>query len=279
MQLSLIAAAMLGTTHMLDVALASRAWAASMPVGPAGEWQLIFEDEFTDDELNSDKWVKCYWWDAAGCTNLGNREEQWYLPGNVSVSDGMLRLKAQREMTANTTGIYEYSSGMVTTGRVTYDQLVPTRFDFQYGYAEIRARAPRGQGLWPAFWLLPSRHAPIPEIDVMEILGQEIETLYYAFHYRDQIGKKRARGHSFKVPDLSEDWHVFGVEWSPERIIWYFDGVEQWRYDDARYVPHEPMYMIINLAIGGIWARAADETTEFPAELAVDYVRVWQQEE
>lgn len=276
MRMSLIVAAFIGSTPFLEP-LSSRAAAAERaPFGHTGDWNLVFEDDFAGRDLDESKWVRCYWWDAAGCTNLGNAELQWYLPDNVSVEDGNLILRARPELTARPGAVYGYSSGIVTTGRLTYDRTPPTKFEFQYGYVEIRARVPAGKGLWPAFWLLPVNQTSLPEIDVMEVLGHEPDVLHLNFHYRDDIGRKRNVGTSVPAPDLSLDWHVYAVDWSPERIVWYFDGIEQWRYEVARHVPHEPMYLLVNLAVGGVWAGAPDEDTAFPADYAVDYVRVWQ---
>lgn len=279
MQIALVVAAVLGTASILNVAVVGRASATTAPVGQSGAWNLVFEDDFEGGDLDDEKWVRCYWWDAGGCTNLGNAELQWYLPENVSVVDGALRLTAQRETTFGLTDTYDFTSGLVTTGRLTSDRTGPPKFEFQYGYTEIRARLPVGRGLWPAFWLMPSRQVPVPEIDVLEVLGQEPDRLHFAFHYRDQIGRTRHVGKSFLVPDTSEDWHVYAIRWSPDRIVWYFDGEELWRYDDVRYVPQEPMYLLLNLAIGGIWAGPPNSKTQFPAEYAIDYIRVWQMEE
>lgn len=279
LQIPLLVAAVLGTASVVDIAFGPRATASATPVGQTEGWRLVFEDEFGEDTLDPTKWVRCYWWDDRGCTNLGNKELEWYLPENVSVGEGALRLRAEPEIIHRGTATYEYSSGMVTTGRRTYDRTPPTKFEFQYGYAEIRARVPAGQGLWPAFWMLPARQVSLPEIDVMEVLGHEPEELHFNFHYRDAEGQKQNLGTSMKTADLSDDWHVYAVDWSPERIIWYFDGEERWRYEEADHVPHEPMYLILNLAVGGIWANAPDASTKFPADFLIDYVRVWQRED
>jgi beta-glucanase (GH16 family) len=273
----LLIAALLGAMPILEAAFSGPASAqAEATVEQAADWRLVFEDNFNGDALDQGKWVRCYWWDKNGCTNLGNNELQWYLPENVSVSDGALRLTARPEVVIGDSVTYDYSSGMVTTGHARHDDPNPSKFEFQYGYAEIRARLPAGQGLWPAFWMLPSTQKSLPEIDVMEVLGQETDVLHFNFHYRDDTGQRRKDDSSISTPDLSDDWHVFAVEWSPERIVWYFDGTEQWRYEDVAHIPKEPMYLILNLAVGGNWPGDPDETTRFPAELAVDYVRVWQ---
>ncbi|MBX6320828.1 MAG: glycoside hydrolase family 16 protein [Rhodospirillaceae bacterium] len=246
------------------------------PLGQVGQWKLLFNDEFDGTGLDPRSWVTCYWWDRNGCTNLGNRELQWYRPANVSVSGGVLRLDARREGTKGEGGWYAYTSGIVTTGRTGTDLSRTPGFAFTYGFVEMRALVPAGRGLLPAFWMLPSSHASLPEIDVMEILGQEPHRLQVHLHYRDDTGRIRRPGKAIETADLSAGWHVYGLDWQPGRLVWYLDGVERWRYEQAAHVPHEPMYLLVNLAVGGNWPGPPDGTTRFPAALLVDYVRVWQ---
>lgn len=246
------------------------------PVGPAGGWELVFADEF-DAPLSSDKWTRCYWWDANGCTNLGNKELQWYMPDNALVLDGHLVLRAQRQSVAGHEGkIFDYTSGLVTSGR-SYEERDSRsdRFATTYGYFEIRAKVPAGKGLWSAFWLLPSTHNSKPEIDIMEVLGHATETLEMHTHYRDDEGVSQNPGSEAKVPDMSRQFHVFGVDWQPGVIIWYFDGEEKWRYSVEEHISQEPMYILLNLAVGGEWPGAPAKETIFPADYIIDYVRVW----
>jgi len=249
---------------------------ALSPMGQPGRWQLLFSDEFDGSSLDRGKWVTCYWWNNNGCTNLGNRELQWYRPQNVTVGGGLLHLGARRERVRGHEGAYyDYTSGLVSTGRDVEDLGRAPRFAFQYGYVEMRAQVPAGRGLFPAFWMLPITHEPKPEIDVMEVIGQEPGILHTYFHYRDADGVERRRGADSRTVDLSAGWHVFAADWQPGRIIWYLDGVERWRYQDAHDVPDEPMYLLVNLAVGGKWPGPPDNSTRLPAELLVDYVRVW----
>lgn len=246
------------------------------PLGQTGAWQRTFTDEFDGAEIDADKWTTCYWWDDNGCTNLGTKELQWYLPGNTDVADGLLRLTARPETVTGIEGrAFTYTSGMVTTGRYYAEKYRPARFAMRYGYVEIRARVPAGQGLWPAFWLLPTDQKSRPEIDVMEILGHRPGVLEMHFHYSDGDGHRQGAGHQTDNPDLSENWHVYGLEWRANALVWYLDGVEQWRYAEPG-IPDQPMYLIINLAVGGEWPGDPDATTPFPAQFLIDYVRAWQ---
>jgi beta-glucanase (GH16 family) len=246
------------------------------PMGQSDDWNLLFSDDFDGTSLDTSKWTTCYWWDNDGCTNASNNELEWYQPDDVLVSNGTLKLRAQkRTINASDGNTYEYTSGMITSGRDTWERLLPARFAFQYGYAEIRAKAPSGKGLWPAFWMLPDDHNSKPEIDAMEIIGQEPNTIEMHVHYLRSDGSVASSGSSWTGPDFSADWHTFAVDWQPEAIIWYVDGIERWRYTDTLTIPAEPLYLLVNLAVGGDYAGAPDSSTPFPSYYEIDYVRVW----
>ena len=248
----------------------------SQPVGQAGNWLLLFNDEFDGHTLETGKWTTCYWWDDNGCTIITNDELEWYQPENVRVQDGLLVLQATEQVVNASNGrTYDYTSGMVSTGRSTDDADAPLPFAFQYGYAEIRALIPAGKGLWPAFWMLPITHESLPEVDIMEILGHAPDILEMHYHYREN-DQKLVAGSQWQGPDFSQDWHTFALDWRPDALIWYVDGVERWRFTDASVIPAEPMYLLINLAVGGEWPGSPDAATVFPSLLLVDYVRVWQ---
>lgn len=248
----------------------------AQPQGPRGAFELSFADEFDGEALSLEKWTTCYWWDDDGCTNLGNAELQWYRPENVSIRDGALVLTARPEPVIGWKGQeFPYTSGMVTTGRYYEEDPSAVRFAAIHGVFEIRAKAPAGQGLWPAFWMLPASRESKPEIDIMELLGHRPDVLELHFHYRNEDGESRNIGHEVKTADLSAGWHVYGVEWSAEAIVWYLDGVEVWRLTDVEKIPAEPMYLLLNLAVGGNWPGAPDNTTPFPATFEIDYVRAW----
>lgn len=241
-----------------------------------GGWRLVFEDEFDHGVLEPGSWTTCYWWGVDGCKIGTNGELEWYQPDNVGVGDGVLRLTARREAVVTSDGEQlDYTSGMVTTGRDTSDQDEPPRFAFTYGRVEIRAQLPAGQGLWPAFWLLPLDHESRPEIDVMEVLGHDTSTLRVHYHYIVD-GDKESVGERVPAADLSVGWHTYSVDWSPERIVWYLDGVAKWWVDDPGVISNEPMYVILNLAVGGDYPGAPDATTPFPSSYLIDYVRIWQ---
>jgi beta-glucanase (GH16 family) len=243
-------------------------------------WSLVFHDEFNGDHLDTSLWVTCYWWDKDGCTNLGNRELEWYQPGNVIVQNGVLKLEARKESIRASDGrTYPYTSGMVTTGRSVYEQSGRLGFAFQYGYVEVRARIPKGKGLWPAIWLLPTTHESRPEIDIMEVLGHETTVVHMNMHYQRPGGGRGRTAGSWTTWDLSTSWHTYAVEWRPDAVIWYIDGKPRRAVTDTSIIPATPMYLILNLAVGGNWPGAPNDATPFPSSFQIDYVRIWMDKE
>ncbi len=236
--------------------------------------RLLFEERFDGDRLDATRWNTCHWWGPDGCTIASNNELQWYLPQQVTVAAGTLRLTGLRERTVSSDGrTFAYRSGMVTTGR-TSSSMRNAKFAYQYGYLEIRARVPKGAGLWPALWLLPSTNESLPEIDLAEIRGSKPNQVSMHLHWRDKSGRAKDRGARRTMADTTDRWHVFALDWRPGSLRWLIDGVEQWRVR-GREVPSEPMYIIANLAVGGDWARPPTAETTFPAAFEIDRVSVW----
>jgi beta-glucanase (GH16 family) len=95
------------------------------------------------------------------------------------------------------------------------------------------------------------------------------------FHYNNSNGRNSKRGHYWAGPDFSASFHRYAVDWRPDAIIWYVDGIERWRYKDAAHIPNIPMYLLVNLAVGGIGPGAPEASTVFPSYYEIDYVKVW----
>ncbi len=243
---------------LLSLSLCSAGRAAEKADRPG--WKLTFRDEFDGDTLNSGKWNPN---DPAGRER--NRELQAYVADAFEVRDGVLRVKADKREAFYDGKQRAYTSGMMTT---------LGKFSQEHGRFEIRCRVPKGEGMWPAFWLLPEPRGWPPEIDVLEILGHEPNKVHMTHHFRDEQRKHRSRGGSWTGPDFSAGFHEFAVEWSPEAIIWFVDGVERFRSDKS--IPHGKMFLLVNLAVGGNWPGAPDEKTQLPAAFEVDYVRVYE---
>lgn len=216
---------------------------------------VIFEDEFSGSRLDRARWQTEMEW---GRKTTG--ELQRYDDSALVVDGGALTVVASK----TPDGDRPYSSGAIAT----FD-----RFEFTYGYAEIRARMPSGQGLWPAFWLASTDPAIGSEIDVVEFLGHEPDTVHLAMHY-DSDGEHFEPQVTYRGEDFTRGWHTFGVEWSPGAVVWYVDGVERARRVVG--VPSTPMYLIANMAVGGEWPGDPDPTTEFPASYEIDYIRVYE---
>ena len=186
------------------------------------------------------------------------------------MQNGYLQLRAEkRDMVGWNGKLYHYTSGMVMTGGEKY--YIPPGFTFTYGYMEARVRIPAGKGLWPAFWTLPASYTYPPEIDMMEILGDTPSVVHMHYHYSGgNIGS------TWTGPDFSAGWHTFAADWEPGLVVWYVDGVERFRYANSSTVTSSPMYVLLDLAVGGDWPGPPDATTVFPAYYDVDYVRIWQ---
>lgn len=233
--------------------------------GGDGE-RVLFADTFSAGRLDRSHWRPCHWWAENGCTLKGNDELEWYVPGQVRVRGGRLHLVAKRSPAGANLPL-PYVSGMVTTG--PGERGAPA-FAFTYGRAEIRARVPTGRGLWPAFWLLPASRESKPEIDVLELYGSEPRTVRMHLHYRR--GSKVA--HEGKYwSGLTPGWHRFAIDWRPGRLTWLVDGVARWRVSSDD-VPSEPMYLVLNLAVGGTGPGPPDRSTSLPASFAIDWVKV-----
>jgi len=237
-------------------------WAASLPglaEPPEPEkWRLTFADEFEATHLDTTRWMTTY--SDGSRTNSGNSEAEYYADDAFELQNGILRIRAEKR----TMGGFNYTSGMITSYG-SFRQL--------YGYFEIRAKMPQGKGLWPAYWLLPVDHWP-PEIDVLEVLGHQPDIVYTTNHWGADWQHHQGQGYWYQGPDFSADFHVYGMEWESNVIIWTVDGVERFRSYIG--VPQEAMYLLANLAVGGTWPGDPDMTTPFPSYLDIDYIRAYQ---
>jgi beta-glucanase (GH16 family) len=238
--------------------------ASPAPAGlPGPGWRLTFSDEFDGAGLDPDRWIDSY---PGGVRTHSNNERQFYASDAVTLSGGRLVFTATRRVSG--AGM-PYTSGMVSTG--------DGRFAQKYGWFEVRARLPKGRGLWPAFWLLPATGKWPPEIDVLEVLGHDTRRVYMTNHWSEGAGRRGKNEQHYDSPEeLSADFHTYAVRWEPGEIVWYVDGVERAR--STEHVPEEPMYVLANLAVGGDWPGMPDDTTPFPSRMEVEYVRVYARE-
>jgi beta-glucanase (GH16 family) len=162
--------------------------------------------------------------------------------------------------------------------------------DWLYGRLDIRAKLPFGRGIWPAIWMLPTNNiyggwAASGEIDIVELLGQEPNVIYGTIHYGGSWPKNVHSGDSYKLSEgnFSDEFHIFSLQWEPGEIRWYVDGEHyqtqtKWTTENGVFPApfDQSFHLILNVAVGGNWPGAPDETTTFPQRMMVDYVRVYE---
>lgn len=272
---------------------------------PAAQWKLVWADEFDGQAVDRGKWDfdlgnGFYNYDAnVWISGWGNGERQYYTdrPENASVKDGMLHLRAVKESLHGC----GYTSARLKTRKRDGSPL----FAKKYGRFEFRAKLPTGQGIWPALWLLPQDEkyggwAASGEIDVMEAKGQEPHKVLGTLHFGSRWPANTHISKEYVLPDRGTiaDFHVYALEWEPGVMRWYVDGRLYATQDfwwssskaaggkgarpaqEADLNPwpapfDQPYYLVLNLAVGGKFAGDPDRATPFPAEMVVDYVRVY----
>ena len=230
---------------------------------PSGAWVSMYADEF-HIPASLTHYNDCYRWSCAGGWN---GELERYVSPAVTVSNGKLDLQATKcSVTAHNIH-YAYCSGMVTTA---------DKFSFLYGYAEARVLLPKGQGLWPAFWMLAQNGQSTTELDVMEVLGNDPSTIHVGSHWKTASGQHKHNGKAIKAADLSAGYHTVAVDWEADHMTFYEDGNVLWSTTDNAAIPSTPMYLIFNLAVGGNWPGKPSASTPFPSDFLVDWVHVYQ---
>jgi len=157
--------------------------------------------------------------------------------------------------------------------------------NWTYGRMEARIKIPRGQGIWPAYWMLGTDFDTVGwpdcgEIDILENIGREPQTVHGTVHGPFSWGGHYASGGDYSNSvDLADDFHVYAVEWQPNGIRWYFDDTQYFTTTPAgvagEWVFDHSFFFILNIAVGGNWPGPPDETTVFPQQMLVDYVRVY----
>ncbi|MFF5563227.1 family 16 glycosylhydrolase [Streptomyces sp. NPDC012623] len=222
-------------------------------------------------------------WQLETGDNISNHEGQYYTSGTSNAAldgQGNLVITARRENPNNYQcwyGTCEYTSARLNTSG---------KFSTTYGHVEARMKLPRGQGIWPAFWMLGDDIGSVGwpnsgEIDVMENVGHEPSTVHGTIHGPGYSGAAGI-GAGYSLPNgeaFADSFHTFAVDWSPNSISWSVDGnVYQTRtpadLGGNQWVFDKPFFVILNLAVGGDWPGSPDGSTSFPQQLVVDYVRV-----
>jgi beta-glucanase (GH16 family) len=252
-------------------------------------WELIWQDEFDGPGLDAANWTYNIW-----PPRKVNDEDQAYTARakNVRVEDGHLVIEAHRE---------DYEGAAYTSGRIH----TSGKADFLYGRFEVRARLPRGQGTWPAIWMLPSDPMVYAttcsndadwqgsddcdawpnsgEIDIMEHVGYQMNHIHGTVHTRAYYWRMwEQRKGRIVIDDAADAFHIYAMEWSPERIDVFVDDSLYFSYvnehNSWREWPFDqPFNLILNVAVGGAWGRAGGpiDDSVFPQRLLVDYARVY----
>ncbi len=273
---------------------------------PAREWKLVWSDEFDGKEIDRTRWdfdIGNGFYTKDGKTFIsgwGNGELEYYTAesANAFVKDGMLHIRAVKE---NVHGC-AYTSARLKTRKRDGTSLFATK----YGKVEFRAKLPTGQGIWPALWMLPQDEkyggwAASGEIDVMEARGQEPTKVLGTLHFGSRWPANTHVSKDYVLPDKGSiaDFHVYALEWEPGEIRWSVDGkvyssqsfwwsssksdgdkgAKPTQEADLNPWPapfDRPFYLIMNVAVGGQFLGKPDKTTQFPVEMLVDYVRVYE---
>ncbi|MFU8691452.1 family 16 glycosylhydrolase [Rossellomorea sp. FS2] len=222
---------------------------------PQEEWTMIFEEEFSGDAWR-DKWNIQDW------PSDKNEELQYYTPDNVSTKNGYLVLSSKSE---------RYKGRHYTSGAVTTEDL----FEFTYGKVEIRAKLPTSRGVFPALWLVNSETGDwLPEIDVMENIGQEPNNLYFVLHWKDDQDVQKRDYFTYTGKEaFYEHFHTYGMIWEKDRVSWTLDG--EVVFETTSFSPNLPLFLYMNTAIGGTWP-GDPERWDLHEEFLIDYVRVYQ---
>ncbi|HJY08360.1 MAG TPA: glycoside hydrolase family 16 protein [Bryobacteraceae bacterium] len=250
----------------------------ALPALASTNWKLTWSDEFNGAKHMPPDAAK--WTYDLGDGGWGNHELEIYTKKAENVSqdgEGRLAIRA-----------IKIGSGTYTSARIK----TQGKFTVHYGKIAARMKIPRGQGMWPAFWMLGAdiKSTDWPacgEIDVMENIGKEPSIVHGTIHGPGYSGSKGI-GHQYALPDeapLSHDFHIYAVEWSPAAITFLLDDKPYFTVApddvpaDAHWVYSHPFFLLLNLAVGGNWPGNPDSSTHFPQVLLVDWVRVWQKPE
>ncbi len=243
-----------------------------IPVDAGEGWKLVWQDEFDGDAINRSHWT----FDLGG-GGWGNGEAQIYTdrPENARLENGLLVIEARKE--PNDTGGFNFTSARLKT---------EGRQEFQYGRIEARMKVPGGAGTWPAFWMLGSNFRTVGwpdcgEIDIMEYVGREPNLIMGTLHGPGFSGALGLSARSLQEDEIADAFHTYAVVWDAEQITWLFDGepYHTLTREDVgadRWVFDQPFFMILNLALGGTLGGLISPETAFPANVYVDYVRVYQ---
>ena len=241
-------------------------------------WALVWNDEFDGPALNLEKWSF-----EIGGHGWGNNELQYYSDDDSTafIQDGKLVIRADLvpQGTGSSDNLRYFSSARLRTSG---------KGDWRYGRIEVKAKLALGQGIWPAIWMLPTdwMYGGWPEsgeIDIMEHVGYDPGRVHGSIHtgsYNHKINTQR--GGSKLLDKISSKFYVYAIEWYEDRIDFliddakYFSFQNEGKNDFNTWPFNQRFHLLINIEVGGDWPGSPDETTQFPTEMEVEYVRVYE---
>ncbi len=245
------------------------------------EWELMWSDEFdleAGEPLNMD-----YWNCELGGWGWGNSELEYYTCRTENVvhdGNGNLVITAREEAVPDDDCWYGECTN--TSARLTTQDKV----EFTHGRVEARINIPQGQGIWPAFWMLGADFPEVGwpqsgEIDIMENIGRERFTIHGTIHGPGYSGAGSLGRLIVADEPYADDFHVFAIDWDPYVIRWYVDGemygiISVNSLNGKEWVYEHDFFLLLNVAVGGEWPGPPNLETEFPQEMLIDYVRVYQ---
>ncbi|RZL08138.1 MAG: glycoside hydrolase family 16 protein [Hymenobacter sp.] len=234
--------------------------------------ELVWSDDFDTSSLDLSKWayeVKDVWFNNELQATTSRRD-------NVTVTGGNLNIIAKAE---------SYSTRSYTSGRI----ITKGKKDFVFGRLDVRAKLPKGKGIWPAIWMLGSNDSQVSwpacgEIDIMELRGSTPKVNNSTMHYGSSVSTHQYKGTAYTLPgsgDFSTDYHVFSCLRGQDKMEFYVDGALYYTFTPSMVNPYaypfnNPFYAILNVAVGGDFDGNPDATTTFPQTMLVDYVRFYQ---
>ncbi|CAN5501038.1 hypothetical protein BH10BAC2_BH10BAC2_28610 [soil metagenome] len=236
-------------------------------------YALAWSDEFDGNAVDNANWTfesgNNNGWGNAELENYTNRTE------NAFVSKGNLIIEARED---------NYQSSNYTSARM----ITKGKQAFTFGRVDIRAKLPKGKGVWPALWMLGSNIDAVSwpacgEIDILELLGQEPNKIYGTLHWGANTAAHESKGSNYILGagSFDEQFHVYTMLWKEDNIKLYIDDIEFLTVDKtdltgSEYPFNKNFFFIFNIAVGGNWPGSPDATTVFPQRMIVDYVRVFQ---
>lgn len=230
--------------------------AATAPMMEDLLWSLVFEEKFNETSLDSGLWTSGY-----PTKNIANNELSGYTDEALRVRDGALVITARDRPVTYGGRDQPYSSGALTTFG---------KFEQAYGYFEARVRITEGKGLWPNFWLFSNGQSAIR---VFDAFGNEPDRIYHTVVSSEADGTPVQKSFQRKGLDLSWEYQIIGVMWTPSAVIFHVNGEEIGRVTEN--IPDEPMSLVLSMAVGGNAVGAPDGWTPFPSYYWIDWVRVF----